>query len=57
MISIHTGPTLLSMAHAHRRDDLRLAAEHRAALWLTQPNRPIPRHRPWWWGLARSRTA
>ena len=59
MISVHTGPTILSMAHAHRRDDLQLADEHRLAQWVTQASRPVPRrrHRKWWWGLARSRAA
>ncbi len=56
MIPLNTGTTLLTIAHAHRRDDLARAAESRmrAEFADTTPDREH-RHRPrhWWWGLAR----
>jgi hypothetical protein len=58
--TIHTGPTLLAMAHAARQDDFRRAADHRRALRFTEARRAVRRKQrshPWWWGLARSRPA
>jgi hypothetical protein len=56
MIPMQTGPTLMSMAHAARRDDLARAAESRLrAQFAKAEESDGPHHRPWWWGLARAR--
>ena len=58
MISAHTGPTLMSMAHAARRDDLARAAGYGLRAQF-KARRAVPgkHHRPWWWGLARTSAA
>jgi hypothetical protein len=56
MIPMQTGPTLMSMAHAARRDDLARAAESRLRAQFKDGHESVGHHhRPWWWGLARAR--